>query len=434
MEVEMSVNTQEGDLIDRILASSMFRKSPRLSGFLRFIYEQQIAGNENAINEQLIGTKVFGRRPGYHVGEDSIVRSQARFLRQRLAQYFATEGQHESLLISIPKGSYIPAFHPREHSRNSQFEADVMSEVLAGPDAEETQTPRTVAGKDTSHRPGWGWIAGTTLLLLLAVVLAFRAGRRTQAPSDKGRDSVLRAFWTSIFSPGRTVLFVPSDGSLVLLERLTNQRVNLVAYVNKDFPAVPANVAPVWDRIKSRRYTGTPDLALLAQFMRVPEAATARIEVRYGGDVSLAEMKVDNAILSGGPRSNPWEELFTGVQHFEVGHDETPQRSFIRDRGDTKNPGRLYTQGTSNGADEQAYGVLCFVPSLDGRGHVLLVESGDKTGTEAAGEFLQSTDFVSFLRKIGATDSHVPSFEVLISAHLTAGGVYNPKVVKWYKL
>jgi hypothetical protein len=434
MEVAGSDKTREGELIDRILASGMFRKSPRLSGFLRFVYEQQIAGNENAINEQLIGTEVFGRRPSYHVGEDSIVRSQARFLRQRLAQYFETEGRHESLVVSIPKGSYVPAFHPREHSGDLQHEAGVISDVLAGSGAERTRAPGTAAGKCTAYRPGWSWIAGTVILLLLVAVLAFRMGQRMQAPVDTGRDPVLHAFWSSIFSSGRTVLFVPADSSLVILERLTNQRIHLESYVNKDFPTVPASMAPMWDRINNSRYTSTPDLALMAQFMRVPEAAAAHFQVRYGGDLSLAEIKGDNAILSGGPRSNPWDELFTGVQHFDIDYDQTLHRNVIHDRGDTNHPSGVYVQGTGNEADRESYGVLCFVPSLDGRGRALLIESTDKTGTEGVGEFLGSTDFVNFLRKIGGTNSYVPSFEVLISAHLTAGGVYKPEIVNWYKL
>src|SRR5438105_11877410 len=90
-------------LVERIVASNLFRKSHKLAAFLKFICEQHRLGH--SINEQRIGTEVFGRNEGYHMGEDSIVRSQARFLRLRLQEYFATEGRDERITLTIPKGS-----------------------------------------------------------------------------------------------------------------------------------------------------------------------------------------------------------------------------------------------------------------------------------------------------------------------------------------
>ena len=99
---------QQRLLLDRILSSTLFRKSHRLASFLRFICEEQQQGRGHTIQEQRIGTVVFGRPESYHMGEDSIVRSQARFLRLRLEEYFATEGKDESIVLTVPKGSYVP--------------------------------------------------------------------------------------------------------------------------------------------------------------------------------------------------------------------------------------------------------------------------------------------------------------------------------------
>src|ERR1035441_10509017 len=113
---DMPTAEQQRLLVDRIVASVVFRKSHKLSAFLKFICEQHQLGKDDSINEQRIGTEVFGRTEGYHMGEDSIVRSQARFLRLRLGleEYFATEGRDEAVKVTIPKGSYVPEFHFRE--------------------------------------------------------------------------------------------------------------------------------------------------------------------------------------------------------------------------------------------------------------------------------------------------------------------------------
>src|SRR5207302_1998702 len=45
--------------------------------------------------------------------EDNIVRVQARHLRAKLEQYFDTEGKDEPMVVTIPRGSYVPTFEAR---------------------------------------------------------------------------------------------------------------------------------------------------------------------------------------------------------------------------------------------------------------------------------------------------------------------------------
>src|ERR1019366_1158871 len=97
-------------LTSRVVNSPHFEKSPRLRSFLTFICEMELTGRRPEINEQQVGVRVFGRPPGYNPGDDSIVRSQARFLRQRLEEFFRTSGQNAPVRIVIPKGSYVPVF------------------------------------------------------------------------------------------------------------------------------------------------------------------------------------------------------------------------------------------------------------------------------------------------------------------------------------
>jgi hypothetical protein len=72
------------DQISRILESPLFIQSERLGRFLRFTVETTLAGEAGSVKEYLIGTEVYERKPSYHPGEDSIVRSEARRLRRKL--------------------------------------------------------------------------------------------------------------------------------------------------------------------------------------------------------------------------------------------------------------------------------------------------------------------------------------------------------------
>lgn len=102
------------DLVQKIVSSNDFRRAPRLREFLQYVVDRKLASAPHEATESVIGHRVFGRPAHYNTGEDSIVRTEARLLRQRLERYFNEEGAGEPIVLEIPKGSYVPVFHRRE--------------------------------------------------------------------------------------------------------------------------------------------------------------------------------------------------------------------------------------------------------------------------------------------------------------------------------
>jgi TolB-like protein len=102
------------DQLSRILESPLFIQSDRLGRFLRFTVETTLAGKAGSVKEYLIGTEVYERKPSYHPGEDSIVRSEARRLRRKLKEYYESDGQDDPVFIYYRPGSYVPVFSLRE--------------------------------------------------------------------------------------------------------------------------------------------------------------------------------------------------------------------------------------------------------------------------------------------------------------------------------
>src|ERR671913_471315 len=96
--------------LERVLASPGFARNDRMSRFLRFIVERQLAGREGELKESLLGIEVFGRKPGFDPQQDSTVRSEVARLRARLGEYYAGEGKDDDLVIQLPKGGYTPVF------------------------------------------------------------------------------------------------------------------------------------------------------------------------------------------------------------------------------------------------------------------------------------------------------------------------------------
>lgn len=101
------------DLIKRVETSRTFEKSQRLRAFFSYISQCALKGQPESATEQQIGIHVFNRTPGYNPSEDNVVRSQARLLRWKLEQYFGDEGRNEPLVITVPKGQYLPVFEER---------------------------------------------------------------------------------------------------------------------------------------------------------------------------------------------------------------------------------------------------------------------------------------------------------------------------------
>ena len=99
----------------RITHSRSFQPSRRHQQLLRHLVEQAVAGNTAALKEQVLAIEVFKRPPGtFDPTRDTIVRVEARRLRQRLRRYYGDEGSDAALEIRLPVGSYVPTLRQRE--------------------------------------------------------------------------------------------------------------------------------------------------------------------------------------------------------------------------------------------------------------------------------------------------------------------------------
>jgi len=417
---------QRKALLERILASQQFSKSPRLSSFLQYICEQDDLGFTSNINEQNIGVAVFGRQQGYSVGDDSIVRSQARFLRLRLADYFSKEGSEERIVLSVPKGSYLPVFQIRSELMDAeQSSANVFTEerTASSPQA-------MMAGLHVRSFLGRRAIAVALLISVLFVLYVVRTHwkRTVITASDE------QIFWRDIFAVKRVALIVPSDSSLVLLQELSGKSVSLSDYMNRKYLSVPQpeQLTEIWNKIAHSQYTNMVDLNILPRLLQKNTSAEVHPQIRFARDLSLNELKESNAILIGGRRSNPWVDLYTPMMHLNVDYDWPTKRNFVHDsQPSAGGPENYYEVG--NESFHAAYGVIAYLPSLDHQGSTLLIGGTSKAGTEAAAEFLFSENFADLLHNLHA-GANIAHFEVLVVTQNVQGESHNSKIVCFHRL
>jgi hypothetical protein len=400
-------------LAQRIVASRSFAKSVLLSRFLLYVCEREITGKTAEISEHQIGVHVFGRRPGYHPGEDNIVRNYARQLRQRLDQYFLEEGREEELRLSVPRGKYVPVYslnHFEEHPllvvTEHETESGGLLESLA------PAAPPTVSSQPPRRRrwlvPGLG-----VLLLLASLAVAWALAHRAAADS-KDPSHLL---WTRLFDKSHQTLIVPSDAGIVMIQNLTGHLVPLAEYINRDYLSLksPYKIDDQNMRdLDAQRYTNITDLNAVMRFSRLPEANAGQLAVRYSRELHMGDLKDANVILLGSSFSNPWAELFEKTLNFEFEYQPHPNASHIVNRHPQPGELPLY-ENDATGPSHRTYAVIALAPNLDNTGWVLLAEGLTMAGTQAAVDTLFNRGMMRpLLDQFRNADGSPNPFEILI--------------------
>jgi hypothetical protein len=107
--------------LSKIFKSDGFVHAERMRRFLEFVVEETLAGRSSQLCEYSIAISVFKRDASFEPGIDPIVRNDARRLRQKLLEYYHQScGDDNEVVISMPKGGYVPVFRrPRPSSKNT---------------------------------------------------------------------------------------------------------------------------------------------------------------------------------------------------------------------------------------------------------------------------------------------------------------------------
>lgn len=100
--------------VGRIERARALRNSTQLRRLLRYLIDNAQRGSDHALREIAVGVAALGRDPAvFDPQRDPIVRTEARRLRSKLAQYYETEGRDDPLVIELPKGGYLPVLRRR---------------------------------------------------------------------------------------------------------------------------------------------------------------------------------------------------------------------------------------------------------------------------------------------------------------------------------
>ena len=97
------------DALRRVKASGYFETAPKLEAFLSYVVDQAIEGGTE-VDAYAIAVNALDRPESFDPRSDPVVRVFAGRLRTALAEYYDGPGKRDPLRITIPKGTYRPAF------------------------------------------------------------------------------------------------------------------------------------------------------------------------------------------------------------------------------------------------------------------------------------------------------------------------------------
>src|SRR5580693_2198888 len=196
--------------IDNIIKSHSLRGSESLCRLLQYLAKQSLYQPQAPLKEYQIATEVYGRPRDFDPQHDSTIRVQAGRLRLKLAEYYSTEGAADTLVVEIPKGTYVVSFHNRvaplaKPLSSASRDLDTKADVKPG-----------------QGRPGWP-AATIVLSVLLAFALAAialllangAAQKRQQTSERESAPAVFSSFWKSFVTGPEEPWVIFSNGAFI---------------------------------------------------------------------------------------------------------------------------------------------------------------------------------------------------------------------------
>src|SRR5712692_3415150 len=111
MVVEAEINQAQ---VRRILQSKAFRTSEVHRNLFNYLAEKSLSGEADGLKEYTVGLDVFAKPSSYDPRQESVVRMHMARLRQKLTEYYRTEGIDDPIVVDVPKGGFTMTFEPRQ--------------------------------------------------------------------------------------------------------------------------------------------------------------------------------------------------------------------------------------------------------------------------------------------------------------------------------
>jgi hypothetical protein len=184
--------------IQRIVQSKTFKSSEVHRNLLSYLAEKSLLGEGHTLKEYTVGLDVFGKPASYDPRQESVVRMHVGRLRQKLVEYYRTEGKDDPVIVDLPKGAFTLTFDER---------AAAIPDPAPRADVPAPPSPSLAARYSRRE------IALAALLFLAVVVAAFLGSQAARTPAPRTANGTapawtpeLQQLWAPLLSSERPLM------------------------------------------------------------------------------------------------------------------------------------------------------------------------------------------------------------------------------------
>ncbi len=318
--------------IQRILQSKAFRTSEVQRNLLTYLAQKSLAGSADGLKEYTVGLDVFAKPASYDPRQESVVRMHVARLRQKLTEYYRTEGAGDPIFVDLPKGAFKVTFDPRPAS------------------IEPSQSSPPV------HRSLRFLIVSLVLAVLVASFFGIRLWRIEHSPIERSASEASTA-WT----PELQQLWAPI---------LSSNRPLMVCLATLHVPEL----------VPSAGLTGVGTASgafLLGQFL---SSRKQSVMLTRSDLLSIPEVTMDNVIFLGPAPAN------RQIQALAAGQPLVLEAEGIRNLNPLPGqPGFIADRSSQDGADnEESHALISHGPGIYGHGEILYLSGNQISSVMAA--------------------------------------------------
>jgi hypothetical protein len=363
--------------LEGVLESPAFAGSRRRQDFLRYVVEETLAGRGASIKEANIAVDVFGRSNDFDAQTASIVRVTAADIRKRLAQAYEA-GLGRDLRIELPLGGYQPAFHFASPSEDPP--------ALALP-----PLPETPAGIAQIRRRPRRLMAAIAVCAVIAAAVPLAIRWAHPATS-------IDLFWRPFLNPDRPVLIALATSSDLVY----------MPHFEKWAPFQPGAMIPATElRVLSTTYVGTGGALGAALFAEQLSSRRQGFSLKFGNDMSFADLKQSPAVLIGTTR---WTQELTRPLRF---HIQLVEGTFTMVDAQQNDRNWIVPRHQTPELSE-GYSLVTRLLQSESGHPVLIVAGMDARNTQAAVEFLSRSSSFDLFAQSAPRGWETKNFQVVL--------------------
>lgn len=416
-EVGLSDRSQNLAQVEKLASSQTLHGSESLCKLLRYLAKQSLEHPGSPVKEYQIATELYARQPDFDPQLDSMVRVQAGRLRSKLAEYYASEGLHDSIAVELPKGSYLLGFHPRNNLPPASISA---SQVATAPSSQASQY--------VSRRTFFTAVSALSVLLVMALIAFITEfSRKRPAPNTAAAAEIPQAiniFWRG-FQKG------PEQPGVI--------------FSNAAFVGRPDLGLRYYDPKRDAKsmtfdhYTGVGEVLGVHQLDAVFNELGRKIRVKRGSLFSLDDAKNNDLIFIGSPSENLTLLEIPGSQEFQFRSvPDGPRKGNVEILNAHPQSGEMkeFLATPSDRAETEDYAVIALVRGLDRERSILILAGTTTLGTQSAIEFVTSEESLQTLlsRLSVSKPEDLKPFEALLHVKIARGVPVESELVAVRKL